>query len=390
MDPSDIRDLTRWLSGKLHGQESVVAAFSGSYNSAVGLALLHKSFAGTVYPIFVGAKDDAWRLDLAEMWVHKVFPSAYLEKIILNETLDDLEDQLPGLIKIRSEVSARLIKTALGLAASTYKCSLVWFGDRSSVALSGMPHFEAPFVAPFSGFGCAKIHEIGSFLGVSEEWLEKWEGVPPRWYANECLRKRKLDRLVGWVAAHGEDLEETESPEEWNSDVVGEPGSTFRWMGWAPEDTSDRVILNEIVASIKGREILSGTSPSYLRSGDITMGDMYHLLLGGTPPGDMPLLGSIRVQADPSPQGDSKLIITGIGEDGSKKLLTVALPTESLCTKLMKKLGNNSRMRIPLCFSSDEGDFWTLLSLSEKGMATLRSSLDDVLSYLSILPGPDD
>lgn len=390
MDPIDIKNLGKWLGGKLQGQKSVVAAFSGSYNSAVGVSLLQKSFPGIIHPVYVCAKDDTWRMELAEAWLRKIASRAPLEKVILNETMDDLEDQVSELGKIKSVVSARLVRVTLGLVASAYKCPIVWFGDRASVALSGMPSFDAPFLAPFSDFGYAQIHSVGSFLGISEDWLEKWDGVPPRWYANECLRRKKLDRLVGWVAAHREDLEDASSPEEWNSDVIGESGSTFRWMGWVPEDTSDRVILNEIVESIKKREALSSTSPSYLREGEILMGDACHLSLSGTPPEELSILGSVRVQADPSPQGDSKLLITGINEEGAKTLLPVQISSESLCAKLMKKLGDNSRMKLPVCFNSEEGTVWMLLSLSEKGMDTFKKGLDDILSYLSILPDKEE
>lgn len=386
MDHVEVRDLRNWVARQLEGYSGVVVGFSGSYCSAVGLRLLQKSYEGPLLPVMVSVKDDPWKLDLAETWLQQVGSKYALKTIILNETLDDLEDQIEGLQQRREAFRRDLVQLSLEAVAKATGWPIAWMGNRASVALRGLPVSSVPHLAPLAQLSWSRVRQLGATLSVQDDWLQQWDGVPPRWYSSECVRAQKVDRVIGWSQAHREDLADAESPEEWSSAIYGSPGQTFRWMGWIPEDTADRVLLGEIVEEAKegGQRCAAGFGDS--ESVVQLLGSEYKLSLLGTPPKGLSLLGSVRAQSDPSVGGVNRLLLTGVDDQGRKVSFGIVMDSPQACSRLLEKIHPHLQFRLPVRLQGDESDLWYMLSLSVQGMQSLKDALEDLMSYISILP----
>jgi hypothetical protein len=352
----------------------------------VGLRLLQKSYEGKLLPVMVSVKEDPWKLDLAETWLQQVGSKYALKPIILNETLDNLEEEIEGLQKRRDAFREDLVKMGLEAMAKATGWPIAWLGSRASVALRGLPASHTPHLAPLAQLSWSRIRQLGAILSVQDDWLLEWKGVPPRWYSSECVRAQKVDRVIGWAQAHREDLAEAESPEEWSSAIYGDPGQTFRWMGWVPEDTADRVLLGEIVEEAKEGGQRVAVEFGDPESSVQLLGSEYKLSLSGTLPKNPTLLGSVRAQSDPSVGGVSRLLISGVDDQGRKISFGVVMNSPQACGHLLEKLHPHFQLCLPVRLQGDESDLWYMLSLSAQGMQSLKDSLEDLMSYISNLP----
>jgi len=386
MDNVEFRDLKNWLSSRLEDAPGVLAAFSGSYSSAVGLALLMKCYKGPIDPVFICVKDDVWRGDLAEEWLSRLGCKSGLRRMIFNETVDDLEEQVPDLYETRQALLPGYVLLGLEMLSRTFRYSVAWFGDRNVAVTSGIPQTTVPFYAPLSRLPYQEVRALGKFLSVDDGWLRKWDGIPSGWYTSFSTRYQKFDRLVGWALAHREDIRDISEDGELN-DVIFQGGQeSFKWMGWVPEDTYDRVTLVEIVNHmlsshrVEAQQFgVSGDSTQMLNSG-------YTMHFTGNVPQNPTLLGSVRVQADAS-MSSSNLLLSGINDSGQKLAMGVSVPSEKICSKLLSKFSGQTRDRLHVRLSAEgETDHWYLLSLSEEGIRSFQKALEDILSYLSILP----
>ncbi|GAF89678.1 unnamed protein product, partial [marine sediment metagenome] len=285
------------VGSELEKSPGVVAGFSGSYTSAVGMALLKKSYSGPIDPAFVCVKDEIWRMDLAEAWLTRLGYTTDLVKVIFNETVDDLEDQVPSLKRGRDACRSIYVSSGLSMLAVSKGRSVAWLGDRNAAALGGLPSSQAHTLAPLADLCHHEVRQLGSFLSVDERWVEGWGGVPGNWVQSEAVRVRKLDQLVGWVAAHREDIQDAHVDPSDGEVALRGSSNGFQWMGWVPEDAFDRVKLGEIVEQSKLSEWKPARKPVSAGSDLEALNFDYTLSLTGTPPKELTVLGSVRVAA---------------------------------------------------------------------------------------------
>lgn len=386
MDHVAFRDLQRWLGSELESSEGVVVGFTGSYTSAVGMALLKRVYQKTIWPVFVCVKEDVWKLDLAEAWLTRLGVPAELQKLIFNETVDDLEDQAPALKRGREVCHSVYVRAGLNMMALSTGFPLVWLGDRNSVALHGLPSSQARTYAPLADLSHAQVRELGAFLSVDESWIPSWGGAPADWVKSERVRMQKLDRLVGWVAAHKEDIAEVGAESPQGDAVLRGSSNGFRWMGWVPDDAHDRVQIAEIIEAGKSSHAKPAQKLVTFENDVELLSNDYQLSLSGTPSSDLTVLGSVRVSAEVDLTGNLALRFTGIRDDGQAVSFGVRVQSEQGVDRLLKKLGSEERLPLPVRLSLDGEDVWFMLSLSTEGMRSLKAALEDLLAQTAILP----
>lgn len=374
MDTTEFKELKAWVESQVSKTRSLVVGFSGSYSSAVTLALLGRcDIKVSIEPTFVMVKDEPWRILLADQWVQVLGHKTPLQKVILNEVVDDLEDQIPNLKSFRNTLVSPMIRMGLEMTARPKQSSIVWCGDRNAYTLLPPPKSSVPTLCLLAHLSAGEVESLGEMIGVQDGWVPSWGGMPKGEWESRKKNYRIFDRSVGVVLAHLDHVVATRLEDQMD----------FGWMGWEPTDNHDRLVLSEIL-----ERITHGKRGSPLRVEERK--DFLLLDSGFEVRGDgastATLVGSLQFSSD---GGDFKLRALGRTTQGQPVDLGLSLTAETV-QDLVQRSSDVAQMLIHAVNKDGDSEQWVTLSLSQQAVASLRKALDDMAAHLAVLPPAEE